>query len=105
MMAVNIGPGVGAAVIRARKRVLRERRAAGATTAETGVAFAPWRPLERKYLRSLKAFGAVKETADGRLYLDEELVAEHTQHRRKRVLKAGIAAVLMGAIVAGLARA
>jgi hypothetical protein len=88
----------------ARKRVVQEFRAAGATAPESGIRLEPWRPLERKYLRSLKDFGAVRETGDGRLYLDEALLAEHTARRRKRVLGIATAAVLMGAILAGLTR-
>jgi hypothetical protein len=80
-------------------------RAAGATAPESAVSLDPWRPLEKKYLRSLTAFGAVKEISDGRLYLNEQLLAEHTQRRRKRVLGIATAAVLMSAIVAGLTRA
>ena len=90
--------------MRARQRVLRELRLAGATAQESATSFDPWRPLEKKYLRSLQVFGAVKETDDGRFYLEEELLAEHSARRRKRVAGIATAAVLMGVIVAGLTR-
>jgi hypothetical protein len=104
MMNANIAPVVGAVAMRARRRILRQFTAAGATSPDSAINVEPRRPLERKYLRSLQSFGAVRETPDGRLYLDEELLADHTSRRRKRVLGIGTAAILMGAIVAGLTR-
>ena len=104
MMNANIAPVVGAVAMRARRRVLRQFKTMCASTPDTAISLDPRRPLERKYLRSLQSFGAVRETPDGRLYLDEALLAAHTSRRRKRVLGIGTAAILMGAIVAGLTR-
>ncbi len=104
MMTTNIAPIVGAIAMKARRRVLREFQVVDANSAEAAISLEPRRPLEKKYLRSLQSYGAVKETADGRLYLDEALLADHTSLRRKRVLGIATATVLAVAIITGLTR-
>jgi hypothetical protein len=75
---------IAAASVRARKRVLRAFRDAGAFSAERAIGFQPERRLEERYFDALVACGGIVGTDKGTFWLDEEKVAEHTARRRKR---------------------
>jgi hypothetical protein len=102
MVAANVAPVIGAVAMRARRRVLNHFREAGAYDPATAVSFRPRRPLERRYLNSLRGFGALQEPQPGVFYLDEEKVQEHTSRRRRRALTIIGSALAAGLIVAGL---
>lgn len=88
---------IAAAVARARRRVLRAFRDAGATSPEQAIGFQPQRRMEEKYFDALVEFGGIVGTDKGTFWLDEARVAEHTARRRKR------AAMIFGGVVAAAA--
>jgi hypothetical protein len=79
----------------AQRRVIETFTISGATSAEGAITMpAPDRRMERKILERLLAVGVVRETEDGRAWLDQEALAAYRRKRRTRAL------VLMGGVLA-----
>ena len=93
----SAAPAIAAASVRARKRVLRAFRDAGATSPERAIGYQPQRRMEEKYFDALVDCGGIVGTDKGTFWLDEAKVAEHTAKRRKR------AAMIFGGVVAAAA--
>jgi hypothetical protein len=93
----SAAPALAAASVRARKRVLRAFRDAGAMSPERAIGFTPERRLEERYFDSLVEYGGIVGTDKGTFWLDEAKVAEHTAKRRKR------AAMIFGGVLAATA--
>ena len=97
---MNAGVIAGAAVARARKRIVRDFVKADATSPERAIPYEPdlW-PVSHRMFRRMVSFGAIGEPLPGRYYLDAERLDDFRASMRKRAF----AMVLgVGAAVAGL---
>jgi len=93
---------VAAAAAAARRRVIETFRIAGATRPEDAVTPPAFdRRMERRILERLVRAGAIRETGDGRSWLDEAALAAYRRKRRTRALALagamlGVAAIALG---------
>jgi len=97
---------IAAAAAAAQRRVIETFRISGATSPEAAIAPPePDRRMERKTLERLLRVGAIRETEDGRAWLDEPALAAYLRKRRTRALALiggvlGIAAIALGVTLA-----
>ena len=92
--------GAGAAVARARRRVVSHFLSRNAVSAEQAVGFTPERRLERKFFHRMQASGVLKPGRNGTFYVDVPALDAWQNARRKRV---GFAvAGVLAAIAAGV---
>jgi len=94
---------IAAAAAAAQRRVIETFRISGATSPDAAVTLpTPDRRLERKVLERLLRVGAVRETEDGRAWLDEPVLAAYRRKRRTRALAMIGGVVAVGAIALGV---
>jgi len=94
---------IAAAAAAAQRRVVETFRISGATAPEAAVTLpTPDRRMERKVLERLLRVGAVRETEDGRAWLDEPVLAAYRRKRRTRALAVAGTALAIGAIALGV---
>jgi hypothetical protein len=94
---------IAAAAAAAQRRVIETFRISGATSPEAAVTLpTPDRRLERKVLERLLRVGAVRETQDGRAWLDEPVFAAYRRKRRTRALALIGGVLAVGAIALGV---
>jgi hypothetical protein len=97
---------VAAAAAAAQRRVIETFRISGATSPEAAITTPVMdRRLQRKTLERLLRVGVVRETEDGRAWLDEPALAAYLRKRRTRALAViggvvGVAAVVLGIALA-----
>ena len=90
-----------ATVARARRRVIRALTEAGATSPDTATDYRPAEGIDARQLAKLRHTGAVITILDGRVWLDQGVLAVLDRKARNRTamgVGAGVAAV---AAVAG----
>ena len=105
MNGAGAAPIVAAAVMRARLGIVAQPQDAGATRAETAIAFQPQRRMERKALEFLLRKGLVVEPLPGRYFVLADKAAEWHQamHRRARLgITTAVALVAVAAAAAAL---
>lgn len=89
------------AMRRAEGRIRRQLVDAGAFTAQTAIAIAPARSLDKRRLHGLVNGGAVRLSTDSRHYLDEEGWSAYERNRRRRALLAlSVTVALVGVVFA-----
>ena len=96
------GAAVAILVAKARRRITARFEHAGATSPATAIAFTPRdHPIDRRMWRRMQRYGAVREAAPGRYYLDHDGLAAFRAGMRKRAL--GVMAVVSVAAAVVLA--
>jgi hypothetical protein len=94
---------IAAAAAAAQRRVIETFRISGATSPEAAVTLpALGRRMERKTLERLLRVGAVRETEEGRAWLDEPALAAYRRKRRTRALAMIGGVLAVGAIALGV---
>ncbi|WCT73735.1 hypothetical protein PQ455_00440 [Sphingomonas naphthae] len=102
MIAPQPGSTIAVAIAAARRRIVTHFREAGATSAETAVAYTPGRLIERRQFERMTRKGVLVAGADGRWHLDEAALKDDTSKRRKRIGFAMIAGAVVAAAVAAI---
>ncbi|HEY1607269.1 MAG TPA: hypothetical protein VGF77_16900 [Allosphingosinicella sp.] len=93
----SAAPMIAAGVARARRRLLRAFREAGATAPERAIGYTPRSRFEDRYFDALVKCGGLVGTDKGTFWMDEAKVAEHSARRHKR------AAIILGGVLAATA--
>lgn len=100
MVATPVPP-IAAAIIRARKHVIRHLVETGATAASSAVTYQPQRRMHRKALAYLQGKGIVSLTQDGRHWVDETKAdAWRKKLRNRMAIMIGGALAAVGAVFA-----
>jgi hypothetical protein len=95
---MNGGTAVVAAVLRARRKVLSRLQEAGATSAETALAFEPDRRLERKAVDYFRRKGVILEPQPGEYFmLPDKADAWRKTVRKRAAIAGGVAAAIAAA--------
>ena len=92
---------VVAAMRRAEERIHGQLADARAFTAETAIPLSPGRSMERRRLEGLIRGGAVRQTANGRHFIDADGWSNYRLNRRRRALIA--LSVVLALVGIGLA--
>jgi hypothetical protein len=93
----------GAAVTRARRRLIARFKDNGATTAETAIAYVPDRGIERRLVEEFLKKGVLHQTRPGLYWIDTTALGLWTKARRRRAGALVGAAVALGAAIGFLA--
>ncbi len=93
----------GAAMTRARRRLIAHFKDKGATGADAAVAYAPERGIERRLLEQLVRKGVLHQTKPGIYWMDITALGLWTKARRRRAGALVGAAVALGAAIGFLA--
>ncbi len=93
----------GAAVARARRRLIAHFKDNGATEAAAAIAYAPERGIERRLLEQLAKKGVLHQTSPGVYWMDPTALGLWTRSRRRRAGALVGAAVALGAAIGFLA--
>ncbi|WP_309602119.1 hypothetical protein [Sphingomonas sp.] len=90
-----------ALMAKARRDVVSHFMAANAVSAESAVAYAPGRNIRQREFERLCDAGVIRAAGDGRYWIDVPRFEEWSRSRRRRVILA-IAALLLIVAVMGL---
>jgi hypothetical protein len=93
----------GAAVARARRRLIAHFKDKAATNAGAAIAYAPERGIERRLLEQLVRKSVLHQTRPGVYWMDETALGLWTKSRRRRAGALVGAAVALGAAIGFLA--
>lgn len=93
----------GAAVARARRRLVAHFKDRGATRAEAAIAYAPDRGIERRLVEQLLKNDVLHQTGAGTYWMDETALGLWARSRRRRVGALVGAVVALGAAIGFLA--
>ena len=97
----GVAPIIAAAIHRADRKLIEALRERNATSAANATSLTPDHHLQRVRLARLTREGVIHAVADGRVYLDEQALAEYQRLRHKRIwlVFAAIAVVVVIAII------
>lgn len=102
----GVAPAVAAALMRARRRIVRHFETAGATAPGRTTTYVPERRVEKRVLRQFVDRGVLVGSPTGAYWLDRDALAAFRRRLRARVFTAaGLALTLVGLALVGLAAA
>ena len=93
-----------AVIARARRDVVTHFMAANAVSAESAVAYQPGRNVLQRQFERLCGAGVIQAAGDGRYWIDAPRYDQWSRSRRRRVILAIVAVLVIAAIMGLMVR-
>ncbi|HEX8302046.1 hypothetical protein [Sphingomonas sp.] len=103
MIMGSPAPAIAAMVMRARRKIAGHFFVHHATSAEAAVAFVPQRPIMRRQFERMQARGIVRDSGNGKYWLDTAAYQADIDRRRRILVPVVIVLVVAAAVAIMLA--